>query len=137
VQQGAGGFGGGLVLDGHVRAEALAVLRREPVVPLLCQVRAQRGQCGRLKRVGDAAAQEAQPGRSRLEGRLGRAPVLQLALDSRYLLAGQVMEQGDVRRDEVAVGWEVQGAQPLEPRLVVCMQPQRQDKRRGVQAPGR
>jgi len=137
VQQGAGGFGGGLVLDGHVRAEALAVLRREPVVPLLCQVRAQRGQCGRLKRVGDAAAQEAQPSRSHFKGRQGHAPVLQLTLDGPGFLAGQMVEQGDVRRNEVAVGWEMQGAQPLEPCLVVCMQPQRQDQRRGAQVPGR
>ncbi len=120
-----------------MRAEALAVLRREPVAPLLCQVRAQCGQCGRLKRVGDATAQEAQPGRSRLEGRQGRAPVLQLTLDGPGLLAGQMVEQGDVRRNEVAVGWEMQGAQPLEPGLVVRMKPQRQDQWRGAQTTDR
>jgi len=50
--------------------------------------------------------------------------------DGRNLRAGKVMEQGGMRRDQVAVGREMQPAQPLEPRLVVRVQRQRQDERR-------
>jgi hypothetical protein len=131
--QPAGGGRRHLVLDGDVRPVWLAVLGAEERCPGCRKIAAQLGQPRALDPDRRAAAEEERCGGLQREGgpagRLG-----DVREDAQLLGPRQVVEQRQVRRDEVALRREVFAAQAVEVGKRRLVEGERQDQRRWGQS---
>lgn len=132
-QQRSGLHGVHLILHGNVRPECLPVLPRQPSLPGPGKRGPQGGQLRRSEREGDAAAQRAKPGDRDWKRCLVLAQTAERRRDLAGLGRGQMVEQGQMSVENIAVRREVRGTQPVEPGLVAGCEREREDQRRRVE----
>ena len=134
------GFGSrNLVLDRDMRAKALRVLPRQMPEPEPCEILPEPGQGGALDGIGRALPQEPQRRHRHCKGRSLRRLRGEHIADLPVLSARQMMEQGEMRRDQIALRRKMLPPLPVETRKARRIEAQCQDQRRvihGVDRPG-
>src|SRR5918993_6038925 len=93
-----------LVLHRHMRLVLLPVLGSEPRLPPLGETLAQRGHFRGRERVGDAPPEGAQARNFEREGPLRQSLSFDIPRDGIEMFAGQLVEQREMRRDEISPG---------------------------------
>lgn len=121
-----------LVLYCDVWAVALAVLRGEAVGPFARQGGTQPQQRVSLQRQGDAATERLQAGDANREGAGLSGDTSEVGGDVFELGAGKMVKNRNMSGEEVALGREVGGAQPVQACLIFGGEGEAEDQGRRV-----